>query len=121
MPESVFAVGDRRPTGGAHRSTPESQLLSLHPGGGASEVWAGQEALVVACGTQRAGKALGKGAGELAPPVKVKGGGPQRGGVGQGHPLQGPGSTTAGQAGRRFVFSFKRGVCWSEKEAEATG
>lgn len=121
MPESVFAVGDRRPTGGAHKSAPESQLLVLRPGGGAAEVWAGQKALVVACCTHRAGKALGKAAGELIPPVKMKGGGPQRGGVYQGHPLQGPRSTTAGQAGRKFVCSLKRGVCWSEKEAEATG
>lgn len=107
MPESVLAVGDRRPTRGAHKSAPESQLLSLCPEGGAAEVWAGQEALVLVCYTHRAGKALGKAAGELIPLVKMKGGGPQRGGVYQGHSLQGQRSTTAGQAGRKFVFSLK--------------
>lgn len=42
----------QKANGGAHRSAPESQLLSLRPGGGAAEVWAGQEALIMACGTQ---------------------------------------------------------------------
>lgn len=113
VPESVFAVGDRRPTGGSCKR-PESQLLVLRPGGGAA-LKSGQDrkALVVACCTHRAGKALGKATGELIPPVKMKGGGPQRGGV-AGHPLQGPRSTTAGQAGRKVVCSSER-VCWSEK------
>lgn len=62
---------------------------------------------MLACYTHRAGKALGKAAGELIPLVKMKGGGPQRGGVYQGHSLQGQRSTTASQAGRKFVFSLK--------------
>lgn len=118
---SLGCWGQKANPGGAHKSAPESQLLGLCPEGGAAEVWAGQEALMLACYTHRAGKALGKAAGELIPLVKMKGGGLQRGGVYQGHLLQGQRSTAAGQAGRKFVFSLERGVCWSEKEAEATG